>query len=150
MTDTIPTSIQLGDGWASISIDMPYEADVSVNHAYNKGSARYGLRQHVSIWLTLLSLTASHLVVAGGEANGAPVTLDLEIIAPRQRGRLPDTSNFRKLIQDTMAAALGVDDVVFGGTDTPARRAADGEEPAIIIRMQWGLRRSIGYNRKGE
>lgn len=119
--------------------EMPYEPDVSVNHAYNRGSARYGLRPHVSGWLIALRCNASRSIekVGGGAAYGTPVTLDLEIIAPLQRGRLPDTSNFRKLIQDTLATALGVDDVVFGGTDTPARRVTDGENPAIKIRLEW-------------
>jgi hypothetical protein len=118
---------------------MPYEADVSVNHAYNRGSARYGIKPHVSSWLLALRCNANRSIgkVGGRVAAGYPVTLDLEIIAPRGRGRMPDTSNFRKLIQDVLAAALGIDDSIFGGTDTPARRARDGEEPAIIIRLEW-------------
>lgn len=138
MTDDIKTSIHIDRRCSTIIIEMPYMADVSVNHAYNQGSARYGIKAHVAGWLSALRATANRLITAIDDGVIAePITLDLEIAAPHQRGRLPDTSNFRKLIQDTLAAALGVDDVIFGGTDTPARRVKNDEEPCIKIELEW-------------
>ena len=119
---------------------VPYEPDVSVNHAYNRGSARYGVKPHVDMWLKMLKIAANRLIGTLYPAEySEPVTLDLQIIVPMRKGRLPDTSNFRKLIQDTLAVCLDVDDSCFGGTDTPARRVAKGEEPGILIVLEWAV-----------
>ena len=121
---------QIDERTATLWITCPYESKVSVNHAYNKNNPRYGKCREVEAWLLQLKMLLGRLrlPVIGN------VRMDLWVYAPRQRGRLPDTSNFRKLPQDIIALALGVDDSCFGGTDHPAIRV---RTPSINICLHW-------------
>jgi len=112
---------------------MDYEPKVSVNHAYRRGIPAFGHCARASVWLTDFRLQCN-LAIAGACPAVGHVTMDLAVFAPLQRGRMPDTGNFRKLPEDVLAAALGVDDACFGGTNVPAVRS---DKPRIVIIFEW-------------
>jgi len=118
---------------AHVHIKQPYEPKISVNRAYYGGSQRHKKLPEVEAWLW-------HFRVAVREAAGSygpplgKVRMDLAVYVPQQRGRLFDTSNARKLIQDVAAAALEVDDARFGGTDYPTERSDD---PHFSVLLSW-------------
>lgn len=124
---------QIDEQTATLWIICPYEPKVSVNRAYNKNNPRYGKRREVAAWLVQLKTLLGRLGLYRYPVLGQ-VRMDLWVYAPRRRGRLPDTSNFRKLPQDIIALALGVDDSCFGGTDHPAIRV---RTPSINICLHW-------------
>ena len=118
---------------AEIIIEMPYEAQVSTNHAYKTSSPKHGLKPEVEEWLWHLK-NACVKEIGDRYPPIGKVVMDLWVFCPRRPGRKPDTSNYRKIPEDSVAAALDVDDVVFGGTNYPSERS---DNPRIVIRVQW-------------
>ena len=118
---------------AEVNIHMPYVPEISVNKAYRKGSPRYGKLPEVEYWLYRLKATMMEESQKFGPPVSVPI-LDLYLFAPRQKGRIPDTSNFRKLPQDVISVVLGVEDSRFGGTDFPAQRS---HNPGLYLRVRW-------------
>ena len=119
-----------------IVIDMPYEPDVSVNHCYNRGNPRFGVKKHVNNWLVAFQVKLNN-ALQKSRPKTAAIEVRLEIICPQQKGRMPDTTNFMKLLMDSIAVAVGYDDWTFAGHCVPAKRVKDGEEPLIKTTIIW-------------
>jgi len=99
----------------TLTIGMPYLAKVSVNAAYYPHS--YKKRPVVEEWLLQLRSKMNLALFPTLLPPTGRVELNITMrMAPRP-GRPPDVSNFRKLPQDVIAAAMGVDDWIFFGTD---------------------------------
>lgn len=122
---------------ACVSVSMIYDPQVSVNSAYNRNNPRLGHRKRVIQWLTVFK--CRFMLARGGMIRlpVGPVKMDITICRSPRRGRLPDTSNFRKLPQDVAAAALGVDDSVFFGTDHSILTIPKSEEDTICFDFVW-------------
>jgi len=117
-----------------MTITMPYLATVSVNAAYRRGSPRYGKKKVVTEWLAdFRLLVQNQLALLDYREVPEKVRMDIEVFCPPGRGRKPDSSNLRKTIQDTAAATLNVDDVVFSGFDKAAVRASSQQEARIVL-----------------
>lgn len=118
---------------ANLQIEMPYEPTVSVNRIHYRGNMRCKFVPSAELWLSSLEAT-----LLGNIGDRKPaidnVTLDLAIVRRKRSGRKPDTSNFRKYIQDVVARCLNVDDSIFSGTDVAVRY---GESDLIIISCIW-------------
>jgi len=118
-----------------LEIRMPYIPEISVNAAYNKGDPRQGHKSEVDVWLLALKtmlngqLHYNHRKVD----KNAGVQLDVQLYVKRKPGRKPDTSNFRKIPQDMIAACLGVDDWIFSGRDLPLQEGND----EIVFTIMW-------------
>jgi len=125
---------------AHIDLSLPYEPLISVNHGYNRNNQRYGICEEATVWLWTLRNKINQKMNESFydfPYSSAGVELNIHIEAPKQRGRLPDTSNFRKFIQDVVAATLGLDDQKFSGRDMPAVRVEKGQEPRIYVEITW-------------
>ena len=125
---------------ATVTVSLYYEPNVSVNHCYNNNNPRHGICADAEAWMWELRNAVSTAITANKYKDpvaGGKVQVDISIQAPRRRGRLPDTSNFRKLINDVVAAALGMDDQTFGGTDYAAVRVEEGKEACINVVIIW-------------
>ena len=117
-----------------LSVSMPYNPQISVNHAYRRGSPRYGKKKVVTEWLAdFRLLVQNQLALLDCREVPEKVRMDIEVLCRPRRGRRPDSSNFRKLAQDVLAAALGVDDSIFSGTDHAAVRSDD---PRIVFTVR--------------
>ena len=103
---------------AHVTVSMPYDSMMSVNSAYIRNNPRLGHRKRVDEWLMVFKFKLN--VARGSHGNPIDnVRMDITIYRKIRRGRLPDTSNFRKLTQDLAASVLGVDDCLFYGADYP-------------------------------
>ena len=112
---------------AQVLVSMPYDPMVSVNSAYRRNNPRLGHRKRVDEWLTAFKIKLN----AARGSYGKPidkVRMDIVIHRKTRRGRLPDTSNFRKLPQDLAASVLGIDDCHFYGVDYPIVCSKDRQE----------------------
>ena len=103
---------------AGFSVSMPYDSIMSVNSAYIRNNPRLGHRKRVDQWLTVFKVKFNSACGSYGTPIGN-VRMDITIHRSTRQGRLPDTSNFRKLPQDLVASVLGVDDCYFYGIDYP-------------------------------
>ena len=114
-------------------VEMPYLADISVNHAYRRGSPRYGKKKVVTEWLQDFRLLVQNQLQLL-DYRGIPerVRMDIRVFQPA-KGRIFDCSNARKLPQDIAAATLGVDDSCFWGTDYPTIRVKDKYDAKFIF-----------------
>jgi len=122
-----------------LCIKMPYLAQVSVNSAYRQGSPKFGKLPIVDEWLMLLRAKLNRKDVGRKHPVGN-VRMDLTIGRKPQPGRRPDVSNFRKLAQDVVAAAMNVDDNIFFGEDKPL---VVGEEEYIQIDLYWQYEQAV-------
>jgi len=121
---------------AHVTVNMPYDPIISVNSAYIRNNPRLGHRKQVDQWLTALKIKFN----AARGSLGVPVgnvRMDITIYRKIRRGRLPDTSNFRKLPQDLAANALEVDDNCFYGEDHPIVCIEAQEEDEIQFDFVW-------------
>ncbi len=121
---------------AYVTVSMPYDPMISVNSAYIRNNPRLGHRKIVDEWLTVFKFK---LNVARG-SHGTPignVRMDITIQRKIRRGRLPDTSNFRKLPQDLAASVLETDDCYFHGEDHPIVCIEAQEEDEIRFDFVW-------------
>ena len=117
-------------------VKMPYEPDLSVNHCYLRGNPKFGKKKHVKNWLKAFRVKLNN-IFRDNKPTTAAIEVDLRITVPRRRGRLPDTTNFQKVLLDVVAAATGFDDWTFTGHCYPARRVKAGEDPTITITIRW-------------
>lgn len=125
---------------ATVGVTLYYEPRVSVNHCYNNNNPRHGICPDAEAWMWELRGALNTAIDTNNfrlPGVGASVQVDISIQAPRRKGRLPDTSNFRKLINDIVAATFGMDDQRFGGTDHVAVRTELDEDPCIYVVVIW-------------
>ena len=125
---------------ARVLVTMPYDPMVSVNSAYVRNNPRLGHRKRVDQWLTVFKIKLN----AARGSCGKPidqVRMDIVIHRKTRRGRLPDTSNFRKLPQDLAASVLGIDDCHFYGVDYPIVCSKDRQgDDEIQFDFTWEYR----------
>ena len=98
---------------------MPYNVHASSNHMYGRGKRTF-LHPEARNWRRLLTDQVRQWIENHGIfiKPGHIVTISLTTHFPRERGgrgkgRKPDPSNFLKLAQDGIAAALKIDDHTF-------------------------------------
>jgi len=122
---------------ACIELELPYFPLVSVNRAYNRNNPRQGTKEEVDDWLVVLRTELNKEIKHSRMLNiQGPICMDITLhlpARPLRKGRDPDTSNFRKIPQDCIAAVLGVDDSIFYGTDHPI---AVGDN-LMVIDLSW-------------
>jgi len=118
---------------AEIILELPYSSFVSVNSCYKRNNPRYGLKIEAEEWLWHLK-NACLKDIGDRHPSIGQVIVDIWVFCPNRRGRKLDATNIIKPVFDTVAAALGVDDVTFGGTAYPTERS---DNPRIVIRVQW-------------
>lgn len=125
---------------AYVRLEIPYFSIVSVNRAYNRGDPKQGIKEDVEKWLIVLRAELNREIKHSQMLNiDGVVRMDITLYlppSPLRKGRDPDTSNFRKIPQDCIAAALGVDDSIFCGTDYPI---AEGDN-IMLIELSWSYR----------
>lgn len=94
-----------------LTIEMPWEKDLSVNlMRFGKGGG-YRRKPHVQDWMRGLSCElslASGLLFEGTGWWDIPVRLTIDFRFPDKRRR--DDHNYYKVICDAVAAGLGIDD----------------------------------------
>lgn len=107
-----------------LTIHIPYHPKVSKNHCFIAGDRRRGyvseLRgtKRIIGWCEAADLIIRSEMNSRGLKFKPPVVLDIRCHFPKQRGRRPDVANFRAVIQDVVAKAVGIDDTYFSGADT--------------------------------
>ncbi len=119
-----------------VIVKMPYEPDISVNHCYNRGTPRYGLKKHVNTWLTVFQGKLNNAFM-DNKPDTPNIKMSIRITVPQRKGRMPDSTNFQKILMDHVAIAVGYDDWTFEGHCYPARRVEVGEQPTITVYIEW-------------
>lgn len=92
-----------------LEFTYPFLAEVSVNHAYNRGCPRYGKKAQVKLWLDGLTLIVKNKLQHLSRDLKPPVALRVVLFSPKRTGRI-DVGNYMKLIEDAVFAALDFDD----------------------------------------
>jgi len=121
---------------AYVTVNMPYDPIISVNSAYVRNNPRLGHRKRVDQWLTAFKIKFNAARGSIGKPIGN-VRMDITIYRRARRGRLPDTSNMRKLPQDLIASVLEVDDCHFYGEDRPIVSTPNISEDVIMFDFVW-------------
>lgn len=85
----------------------PFLAAASVNHAYNQGCSKYGLKKEVREWREGLTWLVRSLVQ--GQTLTPPLVLKYRLYSPKRTGRI-DAGNYAKIIEDSVFDALLLDD----------------------------------------
>jgi len=94
-----------------LTIEMPWERDLSVNHMRFGAGGGYRKKPHVQAWMGLAGL----LLKVGKNAPPffrhewkLPLQITVDFRYPDKRKR--DDHNYYKVIADAVAAGLGIDD----------------------------------------
>lgn len=119
-----------------VVIKMPYEPDISVNHCYNRGNPRYGIKRHVNNWLAAFRAKLNN-AFRDNMPDTPNIKIDLAATVPQRKGRMLDVTNLQKLIVDVVATIVEYDDWTFECHCYPARRIEAEEEPTITITIRW-------------
>lgn len=115
MTQCIKLDLTTRTEACTMIVELPYLADVSINHCFNRGQVRFGYKQSVRDWKQLLK--DSILAELNGKVWSPPIHFQYLVLYP-SRTRKGDPPNMNKIIQDAIAEALGFDDTmenVIGG-----------------------------------
>ena len=94
-----------------LTIEMPWERDLSVNHMRYGAGGGYRKKEHVQSWMEALQWeTWGQMATQNTEwlKIRVPVTVKVDFRYPDKRKR--DDHNFYKVICDAVAAGLGIDD----------------------------------------
>ena len=97
----------------NLTIDMPWQKDLSVNHCRMGPKGNWRLKDHVQAWMDMLAWkikidlmqTAQHMMWLPGDS---PINVVVDFRYPNDQKR--DDHNTYKILCDAVAAGLGIDD----------------------------------------
>lgn len=116
-----------------VIIRMPYESDINVKNCFAKNNE---IKKHVRNWLMAFQAKLGN-ALRDNIPKTAAIEIDLAIVVPQRKGKLPDTHNYRELILHSVGKVVGYDDWTFAGHWYPARRVEADEEPTITVTIRW-------------
>ena len=122
----------------NLTIDMPWEKDLSVNHMRFGKGGHYRKKPHVQAWMEELAWYVTLWLQIVPSWRGLtkkgfdiPIYVKVEFYFPDKRRR--DDHNYYKVICDGVAAGLGIDDQhirISTGSVT-----VDSENPGFTIEV---------------
>lgn len=121
-----------------LTIDMPWERDLSVNHCRMGPKGNWHLKEHVEAWMERLAweiklaMAKWQIMTRSPRVIEAPVKVTVDFRYPDNRRR--DDHNYYKVICDAVAAGLGIDDKdIRISTGTVE---VDRENPGVTITVE--------------
>ena len=116
----------------SISVKMPYIANLTVNGCWRKGKqGQIYLRPEVATWRTILASTI-HTGLDGSMLSG-PLTVRIDWQGPQQ----PDMGNDSKVIWDAIQMATLINDREYVAEPGSYQRRP-AREAEITVTISWG------------
>lgn len=118
----------------AITIEMPYERDLSINHMYAQGrGGRRFLKPHVRAWRRMLAWQCRRYYHQVQQVMPCNLIVGWTVYAPDD-WRVRDADNYAKAIFDGIRDGFDVDDSRFRIGDVPT--VEPSSEPRIVVRVQ--------------
>lgn len=117
----------------SATFELPWQADLSVNHAYGRRHGRTFLKRDVERWRTQLAWQLRQHYHDVRALLPGRIVVSWQTFGPD--GHRRDASNIGKVILDGVQAGLEIDDSAFETGECPTVQV-DAANPRILVKVE--------------